>query len=131
MRTIIKFIFISILLLNTSLYAAEDQPGNFRLMVGIAEGLRPLSYRIGFGSTDFGILNSGTIGITTHFSSNSFYISLGPAYIATNSSAGLFGAVGTDFKFFNFIYLKTELNTSISIKNYSVGSGMVGLGIYW
>lgn len=123
--------FIS--LLTSFSVSANDQASNFRLLVGAGEGLGLGSIRFGFGSVDFGLLNKRAIGATTYFYSGRYYANLGPVWVSNNSSGGLglFGAIGTDFKFFNFVYIKTELNSTVSINNYSYGSALVALGIYW
>ncbi len=100
-------------------------------MVGIGEGLRPLSFRYGFSNVDIGMLNVNAIGIASYLGSSQYYASFGPVYMLTSETIGFFGGLGMDFKFFNFLYLKAEFNTSISINNYSAGSGMIGIGIFW
>lgn len=124
-----KIFFVLCFLFLTNINAAYA-PSRFRLMVGAGTLYTPSSYRLGVGTVDIGLLNARTIAVAQYFNFGRAYFSFGPAYIITGS-VGLFGAIGYDFKYFNLFYLKTELNTATSINNYSYGSALVGLGVYW
>ena len=106
---------------------------NFSLFGGLGVAFLPASIRIGISNWEFGLLNKSATGVTKSFYSDNKYISFGPALIDERAkrSFGFFGAVGVDFQFLNWLYIKTELNAARSISNYGFGSGLIGLGIYW
>lgn len=129
MKKILLLLLLSFVSFST--VAAEQK--NYSLFVGFGELYSRTSYRVGIHSWEFGLLNKSALGITKNFYSDNKYISFGPAvvYSSAKSSLGFFGAVGIDFTFFNWLYIKAELNAARSVSNYGFGSAMLGLGVYW
>ena len=117
--------------MTTTTFAANQK--NFSLFGGVGELFVPSSIRIGLGSWEFGLLNKSALGITKNFYLDNKYISFGPTLIneRARKSFGFFGAVGVDFQFFNWLYIKTELNAARSFTNYGFGSALIGIGVYW
>jgi hypothetical protein len=125
--------FISFCLLLTLLscltFSSKANAKTWSLFVGAGELYNPSSYRVGFESWEVGVLSARTFGVVKNAPVGNFYFSFGPAYVANNF--GFFGAAGANWSFWNYLYLKGELNAARSISNYGFGSMMVGVGVSW
>ena len=129
LKKIISFCFF--LFLSTSCFADGRTFGFF---AGVGELYAPKSYRVSFSNWEVGLLLDNDFGIIQNYYSGNSYISFGLITDLYNGGAGPFGAFGYDFTFAflgNSLYLKTELNTATTYKNFSKGSFLLGLGIYW
>jgi hypothetical protein len=126
----LKKILLCILLLTSLSCFAEDNR-KFSLFVGLGELYNVHSYRLGISSWEIGKMNNGVGAVAKNFYAGNSYVSFGPAITFGAGGGGVYGAVGYDFTFFNFLYLKTELNAAATFDNYNIGTAMIGLGIYW
>ena len=126
-----KIIFISLIIFLISLfsYSKKAVAISWSLVVGAGELYNPSSYRVGIETWEVGVLNSRTFGVIKNVPIGNFYYSFGPAFVS--NSFGLFGAAGLNYTFYDYFYIKGELNASRSITNYGIGTMMVGLGVAW
>jgi hypothetical protein len=125
----ITLIFFLNLTFSTQLLAESNR--TFSLFYGWGELFNGKSYRAGFGSYELDYNLGQGLGIVKNFYSGNAYISFSPLFILKDSHLGLYGAVGYDFTFFNFLYIKTEFNTATSFSNYGASQAILGLGVYW
>jgi hypothetical protein len=103
-------------------------------MVGFGELYSPKSYRVGFGNWEVGLIEVGHFGLIQNYYSGSSYFSFGPTFDLITNKPGFFGAAGYDYTFTLWgtsLYIKTELNTATTVNNFSQGSFLLGLGVYW
>ena len=75
-------------------------------------------------------MNQG-LGIIKNFYFGNSYFSVTPLYITKDSFIGFYGAVGYDYQFWKWFYLKAEFNTATSFKNYGASQAILGLGVMW
>jgi hypothetical protein len=115
----------------TSFPCFAENNRNISFFVGLGELYNVHSYRIGISSWEFGKMNNGVAAIAKNFYSGNSYVSFGPGITYGAGGAGVYGAVGYDFTFFDFLYLKTELNAAATFNNYNFGTAMIGLGVFW
>ncbi len=124
-----KIRLLLFIVLSTFLNHAQAEQKNFSAFVGFGELYNFHSVRIGVSSWEFGKMNNGIFAVAKNLYIGKMYASFGPAI--TTGGAGIYAGLGVDYTFFNFLYLKGEVNAANSFTNYSAGSALVGLGAYW
>lgn len=129
MKKIVSFCLF--IFLSTSCFADGRKFGFF---AGVGELYAFKSYRVALSNWEIGVLADNEFGIIQNYYAGNSYLSFGLITDLYSGGAGLFGAFGNDFTFTSWgssFYLKTELNTATTYKNFSKGSFLLGLGIYW
>jgi hypothetical protein len=123
----IKYFFI-LIILTLSL---EVSARSFSLFYGFGELYNPHSYRAGMGNYEFVVNVNQGLGVIRNFYFGDAYVSFTPLFITKDKSLGVYGALGYDYTFWKWFYIKAELNTATSIKNYGASQATLGLGLVW
>jgi hypothetical protein len=102
----------------------------FHVYGGVGEIFGLSTIRFGMKDIEVGLLNRKGFGITKLFYQDNIFAQAG-GIINANASLGLFGGLGIEWDFWNFISLRTEANISHGFDNYASSEVILGLVVFW
>jgi hypothetical protein len=124
-----KIIFLIIFLISTTLHASSSR--SYSALYGFGELYNPRSYRVGFSSYEIILNKNQGAGVIKNFYSGNSYLSFSPFYLMKDGKPGIYGAVGYDYIFLKWFYIKMEFNSATSIGNFGASQAILGIGVVW